>query len=293
MGGEPRRSPRAARDPVVDLLAVLRARPTSPGASPRPLVVEETGLYSTRSRASPVRSSWMLAAVGAGGSPHRARARRPRGGRARPALARRRARAARHRLHARASRPGRGPRGFGWDPVFRPDGEARTYGEYRRREGRLRPPWPRLATLLAGFGELNRTGSDGPAGAGERTAGERTSASRWARSASFSRTRSSRRDAAPSPCAAGGRGRRLRRAAGHGAGQAERFGCLDGDHQVEPVAVAGLDERVASRTAIPSWAAASARKRRGRADGSPSRAAGAGWHLRSAARARCRRCRRG
>jgi XTP/dITP diphosphohydrolase len=25
--------------------------------------------------------------------------------------------------------PPRGANGFGWDPVFRPDGEARTYGE--------------------------------------------------------------------------------------------------------------------------------------------------------------------
>jgi XTP/dITP diphosphohydrolase len=25
--------------------------------------------------------------------------------------------------------PGRGSHGFGWDPVFLPDGEARTFGE--------------------------------------------------------------------------------------------------------------------------------------------------------------------
>jgi XTP/dITP diphosphohydrolase len=30
--------------------------------------------------------------------------------------------------------PARGANGFGWDPVFRPDGETRTYGELADQE---------------------------------------------------------------------------------------------------------------------------------------------------------------
>jgi non-canonical purine NTP pyrophosphatase (RdgB/HAM1 family) len=50
--------------------------------------------------------------------------------------------------------PGRGPRGFGWDPVFLPDGERHTYGELEDAEkdriGHRGRAWRALLTALAG-----------------------------------------------------------------------------------------------------------------------------------------------
>ncbi len=49
--------------------------------------------------------------------------------------------------------PARGPRGFGWDPVFLPDGEARTYGELddaeKDRLGHRGKAWRALLAQLS------------------------------------------------------------------------------------------------------------------------------------------------
>lgn len=52
--------------------------------------------------------------------------------------------------------PPRGGRGFGWDPVFQPDGETRTYGELHDAEkdaiGHRGRAWRDLLGRLAGLG---------------------------------------------------------------------------------------------------------------------------------------------
>ncbi len=52
--------------------------------------------------------------------------------------------------------PGRGGRGFGWDPVFLPDGETRTYGELtdhdKDRISHRGRAWRRLAATWADSG---------------------------------------------------------------------------------------------------------------------------------------------
>ncbi|HXT22751.1 MAG TPA: non-canonical purine NTP pyrophosphatase [Thermoanaerobaculia bacterium] len=118
----------------LDLLAVLRAKGDEAFRRlRRPVVVEETGLELAALNGFPgPLVKWMLAAVGAEGI-------------ARTALALGDA-----RVTARCAllwtdgdrevigegetdgtlvHPARGAGGFGWDPVFLPDGEARTYGE--------------------------------------------------------------------------------------------------------------------------------------------------------------------
>lgn len=117
------------------LLAKARAAFTAVGA---PVVVEETGLELAALAGFPgPLVKWMLDAVGAEGI-------------ARTALALGDARATARCLLAafdgertvegagettgQLVLPPRGPRGFGWDPVFRPDGETRTYGELADEE---------------------------------------------------------------------------------------------------------------------------------------------------------------
>ncbi|MEZ5331272.1 MAG: non-canonical purine NTP pyrophosphatase [Thermoanaerobaculia bacterium] len=99
----------------------------------RPLVVEEAGLELAALNGFPgPLVKWMLDAVGAEGL-------------ARTALALGDPRAVARCLllytdgerrilgegvtHGTLVLPARGDRGFGWDPVFRPDGEERTFGE--------------------------------------------------------------------------------------------------------------------------------------------------------------------
>ena len=143
----------------LDLLAVLRAKADFAWRElRRPLVVEETGLYLDALAGFPgPLVKWMLAAVGAEGIARTALALGDPGVEARCALLWRDGE--RELLGTGSTRghlvlPGRGPRGFGWDPVFQPDGEARTYGELTDAEkdacGHRGRAW---RALLAGFGE--------------------------------------------------------------------------------------------------------------------------------------------
>jgi non-canonical purine NTP pyrophosphatase (RdgB/HAM1 family) len=118
----------------LDLDEVLAAKAASAFAHVgRALVVEETGLELAALNGFPgplVR--WMLEAVGAEGI-----------ARAALALGEARARAVcllawtdgartvvgRGETAGELVLPARGTHGFGWDPVFRPEGETRTYGE--------------------------------------------------------------------------------------------------------------------------------------------------------------------
>jgi len=126
----------------------------------RPVVVEETGLELTSLDGFPgpfVR--WMLEAMGAAGI-----------ARAAIALGDPRARAVcllawtdgqsvvvgRGETAGGLTLPPRGERGFGWDPVFVPDGESRTYGELddsdKDRLGHRGRAWRNLLVNLAAFG---------------------------------------------------------------------------------------------------------------------------------------------
>ncbi len=118
----------------LDLEEVLRAKARHAWAcARRPVIVEETGLelYALNGFPGPL-VKWMLEAVGAGGMARIA-----------IALGNLRAKAvcllmwtdgersivARGETTGDLVLPPRGSNGFGWDPVFRPDGEAFTYGE--------------------------------------------------------------------------------------------------------------------------------------------------------------------
>jgi len=118
----------------LDLVEVLRAK----GAEAfrrlgRPVVVDETGLALAALGGFPgPLIKWMLAAVGAAGVARAAHALGDLRATARCAL-----------LYLDGERevigegavdgtlvhPPRGERGFGWDPIFLPDGESLTYGE--------------------------------------------------------------------------------------------------------------------------------------------------------------------
>jgi len=118
----------------LDMAEVLRAKARHAWESvQRPLVVEETGLELAAMNGFPgPLVKWMLEAVGAAGI-------------ARTALASGEPRAkavclllwtdGRHTVLARGETSGdlvlppRGANGFGWDPVFQPAGDTRTYGE--------------------------------------------------------------------------------------------------------------------------------------------------------------------
>jgi len=123
----------------LDLEEVLRAKVEAAlAAAGAPVVVEETGLELAALNGFPgplVR--WMLDAVGAEGI-------------ARTAIALGDPRATavcrlawsdgaatvvgRGETSGELVLPPRGGHGFGWDPVFRPDGESRTYGELAAAE---------------------------------------------------------------------------------------------------------------------------------------------------------------
>jgi XTP/dITP diphosphohydrolase len=118
----------------LDLEDVLSAKSEAAfAAAGRPVVVEETGLELAAMNGFPgplVR--WMLEAMGAEGV-----------ARAAISLGDARAKAVcllawtdgsetvvgRGETSGVLVLPGRGSRGFGWDPVFQPEGESRTYGE--------------------------------------------------------------------------------------------------------------------------------------------------------------------
>lgn len=141
----------------LDLEEVLRAKAAAAyRLAGRPVLVEETGLYLAAMGGFPgPLVKWMLAAIGAEGM-------------ARAALALGDARAearclllladgerevvAQGSTHGRLVLPARGTSGFGWDPVFEPDGQARTYGEMSAAEKDARShrgrAWRDLASQL-------------------------------------------------------------------------------------------------------------------------------------------------
>ena len=113
---------------------MLRAKTEAAfGRVGRPLVVEEAGLELAAWNGFPgplVR--WMLEAVGAEGIARAAIAAGDARARAVCALAwtdGHRTVVGRGATEGTLVLPGRGTNGFGWDPVFLPAGESRTYGE--------------------------------------------------------------------------------------------------------------------------------------------------------------------
>jgi non-canonical purine NTP pyrophosphatase (RdgB/HAM1 family) len=123
----------------------------------RPLVVEETGLYLEAMNGFPgPLVKWMLAAVGPEGIARAARALGDDRVEARCVLFykdRAREWIAEGSTRGRLVLPGRGPGGFGWDPVFLPEGECRTYGELlpteKDRLGHRGRAWRALREKLA------------------------------------------------------------------------------------------------------------------------------------------------
>jgi non-canonical purine NTP pyrophosphatase (RdgB/HAM1 family) len=142
----------------LDLLAVLRAKGEEAWRRlRRPLVVEETGLELPALGGFPgPLVKWMLQAAGAEGIARAAHALGDPRATARCAL-----------LWTDGGRtvvgegstagalvlPGRGSGGFGWDPVFQPAGESRTYGELpaadKDRLGHRGRAWRALLAQLA------------------------------------------------------------------------------------------------------------------------------------------------
>lgn len=118
----------------LDLEEVLRAKGEEAWRRlGRPLVVEETGLELAALGGFPgPLVKWMLQAVGAAGIARTAHALGDPGATARCGLL---YRDAGETILAWGEEPGtlveppRGEHGFGWDPVFLPEGESATYGE--------------------------------------------------------------------------------------------------------------------------------------------------------------------
>ncbi len=141
----------------LDMEAVLSAKARSAWESVRrPVIVEETGLELAAMNGFPgPLVKWMLEAVGADGIARTALA-----------LGEPRARAvclllwtdggqtvlARGETAGDLVLPPRGGNGFGWDPVFRPAGDPRTYGELpdeeKDRIGHRGRAWRELLTRL-------------------------------------------------------------------------------------------------------------------------------------------------
>jgi non-canonical purine NTP pyrophosphatase (RdgB/HAM1 family) len=118
----------------LDLTEVLRAKAWAAFEQlGRPVVVEETALELAALGGFPgPLVKWMLAAVGADGIARTALALGDARATARCALLAidgERVLAAEGETHGTLVLPPRGEHGFGWDPVFRPDGRARTYAE--------------------------------------------------------------------------------------------------------------------------------------------------------------------
>ncbi len=123
----------------------------------RPIIVEETGLELAAMNGFPgPLIKWMLEAVGAAGVAGAALALGDGAGRAHCMLLYYDG----HRRHlaegetaGRLVLPPRGEAGFGWDPVFQPAGEERTYGEMTAAEkdriGHRGRAWRALLRALA------------------------------------------------------------------------------------------------------------------------------------------------
>ena len=142
----------------LDLIEVLRAKAAAAFASVgAPVVVEETGLELAALAGFPgPLVKWMLDAVGAEGIARCALALGDARVTARCALAAfdgERAVEAAGETAGTLVLPPRGARGFGWDPVFVPDGETRTYGELSEAEkdrlGHRGKAWRALLAQLA------------------------------------------------------------------------------------------------------------------------------------------------
>lgn len=123
----------------LDLLDILKEKAEAAWEMVRrPLVVEEAGLSLLALNGFPgPLVKWMLTAVGAAGIAKTAHALGDPRAVARCALL---YRDAERSVVAEGSTagtlvlPGRGGHGFGWDPVFLPDGETRTFAELEGRE---------------------------------------------------------------------------------------------------------------------------------------------------------------
>ncbi|MFQ5349671.1 MAG: non-canonical purine NTP pyrophosphatase [Thermoanaerobaculia bacterium] len=122
----------------------------------RPVIVEETGLELAAMNGFPgPLVKWMLEAVGTAGVARAALAMGDGAARAHCMLL---FYDGRHRQTAEGATTGtlvlppRGDAGFGWDPVFQPDGEERTYGEMTAAEkdriGHRGRAWRALLELL-------------------------------------------------------------------------------------------------------------------------------------------------
>ncbi len=141
----------------LDLAAVLEAKAAEAFRRlARPVIVEETGLELAAMNGFPgPLIKWMLEAVGAIGVARAALALGDGAARARCMLlyydGDRRC-AAEGETTGKLVLPPRGDAGFGWDPVFQPEGEEHTYGEMtaagKDRIGHRGRAW---RALLAGF----------------------------------------------------------------------------------------------------------------------------------------------
>ncbi len=138
---------------------VLRAKATHAWeAARRPVVVEETGLELAALHGFPgPLVKWMLEAVGAEGIARTAIALGDAAARAVCLLLwtdGERSVLARGATEGALVLPARGQRGFGWDPVFCPQGETRTYGELadddKDRLGHRGRAWRELLAQLQG-----------------------------------------------------------------------------------------------------------------------------------------------
>ena len=143
----------------LDLAAVLEAKGEEAFRRlGRPIVVEETGLELAAMNGFPgPLIKWMLEAVGAVGVARAGLALGDGSARARCRLLYydgERRETAEGETVGRLVLPPRGDGGFGWDPVFQPAGEARTYGELpaadKDRIGHRGRAWRALIERLAG-----------------------------------------------------------------------------------------------------------------------------------------------
>lgn len=142
----------------LDLEVVLRAKGEEAWRRlRRPLVVEETGLELAALGGFPgPLVKWMLQAVGAEGIARTGLALGDGRVTARCALLwtdGERVTVAAGATAGSLVLPARGAGGFGWDPVFQPDGESRTYGELpdadKDRLGHRGRAWRALAAALS------------------------------------------------------------------------------------------------------------------------------------------------
>lgn len=142
----------------LDLLQVLEAKAAEAFRRlERPVIVEETGLELAAMNGFPgPLIKWMLDAVGAEGVAGAALALGDPAARARCMLLYTDGESRLAAEGATAGRlvlPARGEAGFGWDPVFQPEGEERTYGELspadKDRIGHRGRAWRALLGALA------------------------------------------------------------------------------------------------------------------------------------------------